>query len=154
MDPLTIAFSLAQFVPEIFKWLGNDKSATTAQKVVDVAQRVTGKTGMDVVPVLQANPELVLKLQEAFSQLSKSDVENTGQINATMQDESKSEAWPQYSWRPFIALCMGLQGVTNYTILPMFGIIPPPIPDSLWYTYAGILGVATFGRSIMQLFKK
>ena len=30
---------LAQFVPQIVKWIGGDKAGTAAQKVVDIAQQ-------------------------------------------------------------------------------------------------------------------
>lgn len=43
MDPITIAMSLAQFAPQVVKWLsGSDKAAEAAASVVQIAQSVTG----------------------------------------------------------------------------------------------------------------
>lgn len=48
MDPISIAFGLAQFAPSIIKWItGSDKSASVAEKVIDVAKVVTGKSEPD-----------------------------------------------------------------------------------------------------------
>lgn len=48
MDPISIAFGLAQFAPSIIKWVtGSDKSASVAEKVIDVAKVVTGKEAPD-----------------------------------------------------------------------------------------------------------
>ncbi len=42
MDPISIAFGLAQFAPQIIKWItGSDKAADAAEKVVDIAEAVT-----------------------------------------------------------------------------------------------------------------
>jgi hypothetical protein len=105
MDPITIALGLSQFVPKIVKWIAGDKAGTVAQKVIDVAQQVTGKpTGDQALAALQADPSLVLQYQKAileqevtFEQLA---VQNAADINKTMQTEAASEHWPTYSWRP------------------------------------------------------
>lgn len=67
MDPLSIAFGLAQFVPGILKWVtGDDKSAKVAEKVVDIAKAVTGRDdGAGALAALKADPAAVLKFKEA-----------------------------------------------------------------------------------------
>jgi hypothetical protein len=113
MDPLTIALGLSQFVPKIIKWIAGDKAGTVAQKVIDVAQQVTGKpTGDQALAALQADPNLVLQYQKAileqevtFEQLA---VQNAADINKTMQTEAASEHWPTYSWRPAIGFAVAL----------------------------------------------
>lgn len=107
MDPLTIALGLSQFVPKIVKWIAGDKAGSVAQKVVDVAQQVTGaSTGDAALKALQADPNLVLQYQKAmldqevtFEQLA---VQNAADVNKSMQTETASEHWPSYSWRPSI----------------------------------------------------
>lgn len=71
MDPLTIAFSLAQFAPGIIKWItGDDKSAAVAEKVVDVARIVTGRQDAQAaVQALQADPALVLQFQQRIADI-------------------------------------------------------------------------------------
>lgn len=60
MDPLTIALGLAQFAPSLLRYFGvGEKSATIAEKVIDLAQSVTGKeSGQSALAALQADPKL------------------------------------------------------------------------------------------------
>lgn len=68
MDPITLAMSLAQFAPQIVRWMsGSDKAAEAAARVVDVAQAVTGKCGSEALAALQASPELVLQFRQAMA---------------------------------------------------------------------------------------
>lgn len=62
MDPLTIAFGLAQLAPTLIKWLGgSDTSVEIANKAVDIAKAVTGKnTGESALEELRVNPDLVM----------------------------------------------------------------------------------------------
>lgn len=66
MDPVSIAFGLAQFAPQIMKWItGSDKAAEAAGQVVAIAEAVTGRTGPDALAEIKADPTLVLKFREA-----------------------------------------------------------------------------------------
>ena len=67
MDPITIAMGLAQFVPQITKWItGSDKAEQVAQKAIDIAKSVTGaETGEETIEQLKANPDLVLQYRTA-----------------------------------------------------------------------------------------
>ncbi len=66
MDPVTIAMGLAQFAPQIIKWIsGSDKAAEAAEKVVDIAEAVTKEHGPHALEALKADPALVLKFREA-----------------------------------------------------------------------------------------
>lgn len=66
MDPITAAMALAQFVPQIIKWVtGSDKAAEAAEKVVDIAEVVTGRAGPDALDALKADPALVLQFRQA-----------------------------------------------------------------------------------------
>lgn len=67
MDPITIAMGLAQFVPQIIKWIsGSEKAADAASKVVDIAQAVTGRQGMEAVDAIKADPALLLQFRQAL----------------------------------------------------------------------------------------
>ncbi len=114
MDPITIAMGLAQFVPQLVKWIsGSDKAEAVAQKAVDVAKQVTGApSGDEALKALQANPDLVIKYREAvlaqeveFQQLA---VANAKDINETMRAEAAAEHWPTYGWRPAIGFSVAL----------------------------------------------
>lgn len=71
MDPVTIAFGLAQYAPSIIKWLsGSDKAEEAAQKVIDVARVVTGKDGAsDAVQAIQADPAMLMQFRQAMASI-------------------------------------------------------------------------------------
>ena len=64
--PIQIALALAPVVPEILRWItGDDKSkaAEVAEQVVDVAERVTGKFGMEAAEAVRADPKLMIQFR-------------------------------------------------------------------------------------------
>lgn len=171
MDPITIAIGLSQFVPKIVKWIAGDKAGTVAQKVVDIAQQVTGApTGDAALKALQADPNLVLQYQQAMlaqeTTLDQLAVQNAADVNKSMQAEAASEHWPTYSWRPFIGFCFGaLALISGGTVAIAYaGVIffkrDPSVLTSLpamlgaeavvMGTMAPILGIASWFRGRMQ----
>lgn len=60
MEPISIALALAQFAPSIMKFLGaGSSSVDTAQKVVDIAQNLTGAPSpQEALAAIRANAEL------------------------------------------------------------------------------------------------
>lgn len=172
MDPITIAMGLAQFVPQIVKWIGGDKAGTVAQKVVNVAQQVTGKTsGDDALAAIKADPNLMLQFRKAVldqeAELEQIAVQNATDINATMRAEAASEHWPTYSWRPAIgfATAFTLIAVALVVVVAYAGVIlAKRDPAALAYIPAMIgavaallgagampvLGIASWYRGKMQ----
>lgn len=69
MDPVTIAFGLAQYAPSIIKWLsGSDKAEEAAQKVIDVARVVTGKQdASEAVEAIRADPAVLMQFRQAMA---------------------------------------------------------------------------------------
>jgi hypothetical protein len=73
MDPLTVAFGLAQLAPQIIRWItGSERAESAAAQVVQIAQAVTGRpTGQEALQALQgllalqADPALVLQYRQA-----------------------------------------------------------------------------------------
>lgn len=132
MDPISIAMGLATVVPDILKWLGHDHAADSAQKIVDIAQQVTGTgSGDDALAAVKSNPTLALQLQSELDRHSEelakiqqttdlAEISAVAQEDAsvavTMQAEDKSDHWPTYSWRPFVgfvfALCVASVAIT------------------------------------------
>lgn len=124
MDPLTLAMGLATVVPEVMKWLGHDNAAQSAEKIVSIAQKVTGTaSGEEALAAVKDNPTLALQMQqeldrnrEELLKLSQAvtlaelaaDTANTIQVNDTMRTEATAEHWPTYAWRPFIGFCFGV----------------------------------------------
>lgn len=155
MDPITIAMGLAQFVPQLTKWItGSDKAEQVAQKAIDIAQSVTGQSSGDAaLKALQADPNLVLQYRKAvldqevtFQQLA---VQNASDINATMRAEAASEHWPSYGWRPTIGFSFAGY-ITAQWALPLFHVAPPQIDAQLMLAIGSILGVASWFRGKMQ----
>ena len=155
MDPITIAMSLATFVPQLAKWItGSDKAEQVAQKAVDIAQAITGKvTGDEALQALKADPALVLQFRKAvldqsvqFEQLA---VQNASDINATMRAEASAEHWPSYSWRPAIGFSFAAY-VTAQWVLPLCHVVPPQIDPELMLAVGSILGVASWFRGKAQ----
>ena len=72
---------------------------------------------------------------------------NLAQVNETMRAETKSEHWPQYSWRPFNGFLYPIAVLLIYFVLPIAGKSIPPVPAEVWIFWGAILGVATWGRN-------
>lgn len=125
MDIITLGMGLAQFVPQLLKWItGSDKIESVAQKAVDIAKTVTGQpTGDAALTALQSSPELVVKYRLAILDQELSfealAVQNASDINKTMQSESASEHWPTYAWRPFIGFAVGFNVVASSILVLM-----------------------------------
>ncbi|HEX5486488.1 MAG TPA: hypothetical protein VFX23_10880 [Limnobacter sp.] len=66
MEPITMAMGLAQFAPQIIKWItGSDRASDAARHVAQIAQQVTGKQGADALEVFKADPQKVLEFRQA-----------------------------------------------------------------------------------------
>lgn len=168
---LQIAMALIQFAPMLAGMFSGPKAEAIAQKVVGIAQTVTGESSPDkAVAAIQADPAVAMAFQKSIlenqSDLAKMDNAvslatiaaasgNAGVVNATMQVEAKSDHWPTYSWRPFIGFCFGIAWLGDYLVLPILHIFfptvgIPTIPAEAWISAGGILGVASFFRGKAQ----
>lgn len=114
MDPLTIAFGLAQLAPTLIKWLGgSDTSVEIANKAVDIAKAVTGKnTGESALEELRVNPDLVMTYrtrvldQEAdFERMYLEDRQN-----ARARDTEFVKAG-RYNWRSDVLAILAVGGL-------------------------------------------
>ncbi|MEJ2768117.1 hypothetical protein [Mycetohabitans sp. B46] len=64
---LPIVLALAQFAPQIAQLIGGSRAEQVAQKVVTIAQTVTGtSTPEQALAAIQANPELAYRFQESI----------------------------------------------------------------------------------------
>lgn len=172
MDPISIAMGLAQFVPQITNWLtgGNEKAEAVAQKAVDIAKTITGKsTGDEALSAMQADSALAIRYKTAVlaeeAEFARLSVENAADINETMRAEAASEHKPTYMWRPMIgfafAFNMAVAGVSVAVcyIYKMLGgqadvlALLPQMLTQLGIVNAGalpILGIASYFRGKMQ----
>jgi len=114
---------------------------------------VTGDKDSEIEAVaakIEADPALYVQLQtKALEQevsLAQIDATKLATVNATMQTESKSEKWPQYSWRPFNGFAYPISVICIYFVLPLAKVTVPDVPQWIWVGWLSILGVATWDR--------
>lgn len=70
-------------------------------------------------------------------------------VNQTMQAESKSEHFLQWSWRPLVGYCFIAICFNNYILLPYlhkYGVVPIEIPSDIQLAFMAILGVSAYWR--------
>lgn len=112
-DPIGIAMGLAQFAPQVIKWIsGSDKAAEAAGKVVQIAEAVTGKQGPDAVEALKADPALVLQFRQAVmaneTELDKAYLAD--RADARRRDVAITQAG-RYNWRGDLLALLAVVGL-------------------------------------------
>lgn len=67
MDPISIALALSEFAPSILRYFGvGEKPIAVAQKVIDIAQDVTGKSdSQEAIQLLKTDPKLAIEFRSA-----------------------------------------------------------------------------------------
>lgn len=69
MDPISIALSLAPFIPSVVRWVAGDAAGTVAKTAVDLATTVAGVADpASAVAAIAADPQLQLQLTQAWAQ--------------------------------------------------------------------------------------
>ena len=102
---------------------------------------------------LVKTPEEKQKAQEALYnfelQMRDKDNDVIKAVNDTMQTESKSEHWLQWSWRPLVGITFSAVIINNYILLPYFsklGMQAIQIPSEMWNAMLIVLGVSAGTR--------
>jgi hypothetical protein len=122
--------------------------------VETLMRHVTGdgpETPIDAVAAkIEADPKLYLELQrlalEREIKLREFDSADLAAVNVTMQSESGSAHWPQWSWRPYNGFLFGTAVVLIYFVLPLLAKPVPTVPEWIWIGWGAILGVTTWDR--------
>lgn len=142
MDPITIAFSLAQFAPQIMKWIsGSDKAADAAAAVVNVATAVTGKaTGNEALAALAGDPKLVHDFRRAVLE------RETELDKAYLLDVQHARATHANHWMP-PAITIGLGLMVSMLIAGLFALPTPPENKEVLYLIAGQI-IGSFSAAI------
>lgn len=112
-DPISIAMGLAQFAPQVIKWIsGSDKAAEAAGKVVQIAEAVTGKQGPEAVEALKADPALVIQFRQAVmaneTELDKAYLAD--RADARRRDVAITQAG-RYNWRGDLLALLAVVGL-------------------------------------------
>jgi hypothetical protein len=113
-----------------------------------------GEAIKDAVSAFKANPEKVLEFEKDIEIATQTYAQTVvASINATMQAESKSEHWMQWSWRPTFGFAAAAILINNYILLPylaQFGAQVIPVPMEVWMMVMAVLGVAAWTRGNVQ----
>lgn len=113
MDPITIAMGLAQFAPQIIKWVtGSDKAGEAAGKVVEIAEVVTGRTGPDALDALKADPAMVMQFRQAVK-AQEADLDKAylaDRQSARDRDVALAQAG-RYNWRADVLAVLAVGGL-------------------------------------------
>jgi len=91
---------LSKAAPLLGLAVGGPGGAVIANEVAKLFEAKPGDAA-DLLNKITTDPEAVAKLQEFQLKHEAIISQNIIAINQTMQAESKSERWPQYTWRPF-----------------------------------------------------
>lgn len=113
MDPITIAMGLAQFAPQVIKWVtGSDKAGEAAGRVVEIAQAVTGKQGADALDAIKADPAMALEFRKAvmFNEADMDKAYLVDRQDARKRDVALAQAG-RYNWRADILAVLSVGGL-------------------------------------------
>jgi hypothetical protein len=94
-----------------------------------------------------------IKSKELDIQLEQIEAQKLESVNQTMRDESKSEHFMQWAWRPMIGFTFCAILINNYVLLPYFknkGMEVITIPGEVFSAMLVILGVASAGRGLTK----
>lgn len=130
----------------IIKGLGDGISNVVSKFKADPTKLAELETDLQKVKI---NAEI--ELQKLEVQLEEVYAKELETVNQTMREESKSEHWMVWAWRPSIGFTFCAILVNNYILLPYFhkhGMEVIIIPDNVWSAILVILGVASAGRSV------
>ena len=123
----------------------------------------------DIIKTFKADPNKLVEAEQKIKELENKAKEISNQlviaieqehskqletVNATMREESKSEHWLQWSWRPavgflFITMCLNIYVVLPY--LKSKGLQAVEIPSEVFMAILAILGVASWHRGVKKV---
>lgn len=162
MEPISIALALAQFVPGLTRMLMGDKAADVADKVVQVANTVTGRDNpSEALQQIKQDPALQLQLQKEVNQLiiaeMESDLKRLESINATMRVEAQSNDVVVRRWRPYFGYAVAISWFIQMMALSYIIIFRPEQSATvisalselsvMWSVALSVLGVYVNKRS-------
>lgn len=141
MDPISVAMGLAQFAPQIVRWVsGSGKAEEVARQVVGIAEVVTGRAGAESVAELQADPALVLQFRERMAAV-EADLDR-----AYLLDRQHARSTHRDHWMPW-ALTLTLAVMVVLLVAGLFVLPTPPENREVVYLIAGQL-IGAFGTAV------
>jgi len=125
---------------------------TTPDKIADTLTNMLGNPAD-----LEKAKELDLQYKDHCMTLGYQNIEAietinaqvVGDVNVTMQAETKSDHWLTYSWRPLIGISFGLY-ISSMWVLPLCHVQPVLLTTDAMMAVGGILGIASYFRGKAQ----
>jgi hypothetical protein len=161
---------LAQFAPQIIKWVtGSDKAADAADKVVSIARAVTGKdNGPDALATIQADPVMAMNYRIAVmaqeNELDKAYL--LDRQSARERDVAMVQAG-RYNWRAdflaflavggliacvwFVARDAGLPERAVNAIMFVAGVLASAVRDVYGYEFGSSRGSQASGDAVRKI---
>lgn len=131
MDPITIGLGLAKFIPSIIDLFdGDDNTASkTAEKLINVAEKVTGYQGEDALTAINQNPELAIEFKKQARQdkyfkeiLDAKDRENARKMyqgaNHEQADKIATSIISYNLWFVFAIALVEIAALSYFTEMP------------------------------------
>jgi len=112
----------------------------------DPESELTNEDAEKIIKDPQLYIQFRIRLQEIELGKLRENTKRLETVNQTMRAESKSEHWPQFSWRPFNGFSYPLAVFAIYFVLPLAGKAVPNVPQWIWLGWLSILGVAVWDR--------
>jgi len=119
----------------------------------DPASELTDNDAQKIIADPQLYAEFRIRVQEIELEKERErtkqlqeETEKLKAVNATMQAESRSEHWPQFSWRPFNGFSYPVTVFAIYFGLPLLNRVVPEVSPLIWMGWLSILGVAVWDR--------
>ncbi len=137
MDPITLAFAAAKFIPDIVGWIAGDDAEDKAKKVVGVVENITGLTGQAAVDALSDNPDYQVKAREMI--LEEMRIHAKDRDSARTLQASLAKAGHASAYAPAILSIIVTSGffIIIYVVLR---VAIPPASEKLVYMLLGTLG--------------
>lgn len=162
MTAIAAARALSEFIPGLARLLGGERVGDVAQKVVDVAQQITGQTDPTAAAeAVRANAELQTKLAQALAPVLIAEYEATTHqletVNATMRAELASEDKYVKRWRPTLGYAVTVTWFLQMGALSVVIVLKPSMAAEIitamgslavmWGFALSVLGVSVAARS-------
>lgn len=144
MDPISVAMSLAQFAPQVIKWVsGSDKAAEAAAKVVGIAESVTGKKNQAAVEAIKSDPALLSNFR---LQLFAAEAQLDALYLLDRQDARKRDATlaasGRHNWRGDLLALLAVGGLVMCVWLVARDLAMPERAVNAIMFVAGVLAAA------------
>jgi len=106
--------------------------------------------------IFSKHPELMAELKtkamELEASIAKEQTKNMSDVNETARAELNAGNWWQKGWRPFNGYMFPVAVILCYVVVPVWAwhanaLLTVEVPATLWVIWAGILGVAVYGRN-------